>query len=72
MSDKIIPFTLKDRVFEFSFKLPGTVKMNMTGQENITLESYYGNATAWVPADNKDAARTKLTNMIENIETWLD
>jgi hypothetical protein len=44
----------------------------MTGQENITLESYQGNATAWVPAHSKDAARAKLTNMINNIESWLD
>ena len=46
--------------------------MNMTGEENIVLESYNGKATAWVPAKDVTQAKAKLSAMITNITEWLD
>ena len=46
--------------------------MNMIGTENITLESYNGKATAWVPAKDVTQAKAKLSAMITNITEWLD
>jgi hypothetical protein len=46
----VIPLILKDPVIVVSFVLPTPTQMNMTGDENIVLESHNGKATAWVPA----------------------
>ena len=68
----VIPLILKDPVIVLSFVLPNTVNMNMTGEENIVLESYNGKATAWVPAKDITQAKAKLSAMITNITEWLD
>ena len=68
----VIPLILKEPVIVLSFILPNTVNMNMTGDENIVLESHNGQATAWVPAKNVTQAKAKLSAMITNITEWLD
>jgi hypothetical protein len=68
----VIPLVLKDPVILLSFILPNTVNMNMTGDENIVLESHNGQATAWVPAKDIAQAKSKLSAMITNITEWLD
>jgi hypothetical protein len=68
----VIPLVLKDPVIVLSFILPNTVNMNMTGDENIVLESHNGQATAWVPAKDIAQAKSKLSAMITNITEWLD
>jgi hypothetical protein len=68
----VIPLVLKDPVILLSFILPNTVNMNMTGDENIVLESHNGQATAWVPAKDVTQAKAKLSAMITNITEWLD
>ena len=68
----VIPLVLKDPVIVLSFILPNTVNMNMTGDENIVLESHNGQATAWVPAKDVTQAKAKLSAMITNITEWLD
>jgi hypothetical protein len=68
----VIPLVLKDPVIVVSFVLPTPTQMNMTGDENIVLESYNGKATAWVPAKDVAQAKAKLSAMITNITEWLD
>jgi hypothetical protein len=68
----VIPLVLKDPVILVSFVLPTPTQMNMTGDENIVLESYNGKATAWVPAKDVAQAKAKLSAMITNITEWLD
>jgi hypothetical protein len=68
----VIPLVLKDPVIVVSFVLPTPTQMNMTGDENIVLESYNGKATAWVPAKDVTQAKAKLSAMITNITEWLD
>jgi hypothetical protein len=68
----VIPLVLKDPVILVSFVLPTPTQMNMTGTENIVLESNNGQATAWVPAKDVTQAKAKLSAMITNITEWLD
>jgi hypothetical protein len=68
----VIPLILKDPVIVVSFVLPTPTQMNMTGDENIVLESHNGQATAWVPAKDVTQAKAKLSAMITNITEWLD
>jgi len=70
--NNVIPLVLKNPVMAISFVLPSPTQMNMRGDENITLESHEGRATAWVPAKNIVEAKVKLSAMITNITEWLD
>mgnify|MGYP003632054485 CR=1 FL=1 len=64
--------SLFDRIVEVDFVWPDSAKVLMMGHENITVESYKGLATAYVPASDIDQARAKLRAIIYPITEWLD
>ena len=70
MSDNVIPFEPKPKVFTVFFTTPPKIKMYKTADCDIALEvtkdpdDEIGYGTAWVPAKTRTQARRKLMDLL--------